>query len=424
MRKSKGTHRTVIMVMGIGAFASAAMRILRENGAKVLGYLSRDYGHFGPACEGPTFYYKQYPDPLEIIKKHRVDLVIPMSINWHFAEWTDSFLQANVPIFSPKGEGMLLERDRDYARRLCQKYRIPFPRARVARNRLEAMKFLSRHPGAYVIKNPLCSPNSPVHTIVCESQKDTASWLRHVDYAEGVFLQEYMGRREVGHVAFVSGGEIYPIVTNQEYKRAFDGNMGPVAGAPLGGLVEADPDDKYGLVRDLLHPLLPWFRQSGYSGPVQVTAVRRGRKWYVIEYNVRTGVTTGPAIWRMLEDPVQVMAQVARNEKLDITFKEENKYGCILTLAGWGYPYIKIDGPNLPVHVTGPLTCDVWWNEAEADKDGGIYMTGHRIADVIAHAPTLQSAIEKAYENIKKIECSGSYYRLDIGQSLWPPGEG
>jgi len=422
MRSKFSKNRARVVIFGIGSFASAAMKILRENGAEVSCYLTRDYGHYGPMSEGPTFYYKQYPNPGEIIKKRPVDLVIPMSINWHFSEWTDSFLQLDVPIFSPTGEAMLLERDRDFARRLCHKYKIPFPRAHVARNRLEAMKFLSTHPGAYVIKNPLCSPNSPVHTIVCETEKDTASWLRHVDYAEGVFLQEYLGTREVGHVAFVSGGEIYPIVTNQEYKRAFDGNMGPVAGAPLGGLVEADPEDKYGLARELLYPLLPWFRESGFSGPVQVTAVKRGRKWYVIEYNVRTGVTTGPALWRMLKNPVQVLLNVSRNEKLDITFRDENRYACILTLAGWGYPYIKIDGPLLPVQVTEPFTCDVWWNEAEADKNGNIYMTGHRIADVIAHAPTLDRAIDRAYENIKKIKCSGSYYRLDIGQSLWPPG--
>ena len=77
----------------------------------------------------------------------------------------------------------------------------------------------------------------------------------HANDAEGIFLQEYLGRAEAGHIALVSGGEIYSLVTNQEYKRAFNGNMGIVAGAPLGGLVEQDPGDKYGLARDLLHPL-------------------------------------------------------------------------------------------------------------------------------------------------------------------------
>jgi phosphoribosylamine-glycine ligase len=49
--------------------------------------------------------------------------------------------------------------------------------------------------------------------------------------------------------------------------------------------------------------------------------------------------------------------------------------------------------------------------------------TGHRIADVIALAPKLDAAIAKAYVNIRKIRVVGSYFRTDIGQSLWPPGK-
>ena len=128
-------------------------------------------------------------------------------------------------------------------------------------------KFSTQHPQPFVIKNPLCSPTSPIHTILCETVDDTRAWLRHVNYAEGVFLQEYLGRAEAGHIALVSGGEIYSLVTNQEYKYAFNGNQGIVAGAPLGGLVERDENDKYGLARELIHPLLPWLREGELPRP-------------------------------------------------------------------------------------------------------------------------------------------------------------
>ena len=39
-----------------------------------------------------------------------------------------------------------------------------------------------------------------------------------------------------------------------------------------------------------------------------------------------------------------------------------------------------------------------------------------------AAAPTLKQAIAEAYANIAKIRVAGSYYRTDVGQSLWPPG--
>ena len=252
------------------------------------------------------------------------------------------------------------------------------------------------------------------------------------------FLQEYLGRAEAGHIALVSGGEIYSLVTNQEYKYAFNGNQGIVAGAPLGGLVERDENDKYGLARELMHPLLPWFRKVNYHGPIQVTAIKvagdarrragcdRGRRshrqWHVIEYNIRIGVTSGPMILRMLKNPAEMILRTARNEKLKLEFNDKLNFGCSLTLAGYGYPFTQVRGPQLPLEVDGKFDCDVWWNEVARGADGNLIATGHRIADVIALAPKLDAAIAKAYANIRKIRVVGSYFRTDVGQSLWPPG--
>ncbi|MBC8095777.1 MAG: phosphoribosylamine--glycine ligase, partial [Akkermansiaceae bacterium] len=259
--------------------------------------------------------------------------------------------------------------------------------------------------------------------ILCETVEDTRAWLRNVNYAEGVFLQEYLGRAEAGHIVLVSGGEIYSLVTNQEYKYAFNGNLGIVAGAPLGGLVERDPNDKYGLARELIHPLLPWLREVKFNGPLQVTAIKRGGRWHVIEYNIRIGVTSGPMILRMLKNPVETLLRTTRNAKLNLNFREGLKFGCSLTLAGYGYPFTQVRGPQLPLEISKPLDCDVWWNEVASGHDGKLVATGQRIADVIAIAPSLKAAIAKAYVNIRKLRVVGSYYRTDVGQSLWPPGE-
>jgi phosphoribosylamine-glycine ligase len=64
----------------------------------------------------------------------------------------------------------------------------------------------------------------------------------------------------------------------------------------------------------------------------------------------------------------------------------------------------------------------VWWNEVARAADGQLTATGQRVADVIAIAPELETAIAKAYANIRKLRVVGSYFRTDVGQSLWPPG--
>jgi phosphoribosylamine--glycine ligase len=413
---------SAVMILGVGSFAHSTAQILKDAGAEVSTYLTRNYGHYGASLAGPVYRREQFASPVPLLEANGVELVLPMSIDWAQMDWKDELLASKVPIFGPTGEGMRIERERDFARQLCDQFHIPFPRAHIARNRLEAEAILEQNPQPFVLKNPLCSPTSPIHTILCETVEDTRSWLRHVDYAEGLFLQEYLGSCEAGHIALVSGGEIYSLVTNQEYKRAFTGNMGVIAGAPLGGLVQKDPHDQYGLARELLRPLLPWFRSVDYHGPIQVTAMRHKNKWHVLEYNIRIGVTSGAMILRLLTNPLDTLLRTAKNQRLAPSFDKKLSFGCSVTLAGYGYPYLQPRGPHLPVELSAPLDCDLWWNEVALEAGERLMATGHRIADVIAIRETLAEAIEQAYANIRKLRSLASYFRTDIGQTLWPPG--
>ncbi|HEU6447852.1 MAG TPA: phosphoribosylglycinamide synthetase C domain-containing protein [Verrucomicrobiae bacterium] len=411
------------MILGVGSFAHSIGAALADDGANISTYLTRNYGHFAPALVGKTFSREAFPGPVPLIREKKIDFVIPQSIDWAQQSWAEDLVKSGAGIFSPTGEAMRIERERDFARELCARFKIPFPKSFVASNRIAAEKILEKNPQPFVIKNPLCSPTSPIHTILCETVADTRAWLRQVNYAEGVFLQEYLGRAEAGHIALVSSGEIYSLVTNQEYKYAFNGNQGIVAGAPLGGIVERDENDRYGLARELIHPLKPWLKKVNYHGPLQVTAIQRGGKWFVIEYNIRIGVTSGPMILRMLKNPTETILRTTRNEKLDLEFRDGMNFGCSLTLAGYGYPFTQVRSPHLPLEVDGKFNCDVWWNEVGRGVDGKLISTGHRIADVIALAPKLDAAIATAYENIRKIRVIGSYFRTDVGESLWPPGK-
>ncbi len=419
-----------VMILGVGAFAHSMMGILQEAGAEVGCYLTREYGHYGPSSVDQTWLFSNHPSPVPIIQEFCPDFIIPMAISWYTAPWIDDLLATQVPVLCPTGDALQIEARRQFAEQLCRRFDVAFPFSCTVNNRLEALQLMKDNPRPYVLKNPLCSPFSPIHTIVCETVEETIGWLDRIDYAEGVFLQEYLGVAEAGHFVFVSDGEITSLVTNQEYKRAFTGNMGPVAGAPLGGIVEQDPEDQYGLAKELIHPLLPWLKETNFRGPLQVTAIQKNGKWHAIEYNTRLGVTSGAIILRMLENPLEAMRAVVENRSVELVWNAERRYGCSLTLAGYGYPYIIPNAPRLPIIQSGPMTCDVWWNEVEEHQQQlytahhKVPIMGHRLADLTAFSDQLESAIQLVYENIQKIHCLGSYYRLDLGQSLWPPGKG
>jgi phosphoribosylamine--glycine ligase len=416
-----------VLIIGVGAFTHGLAQTLQDAGANVIVWLSRDYGHYGPIQVCSTYDEHAYASPIELLDTHHCDIMIPMSIDWAQQPWAKELSQ-RIAVFCPTGEALKIERDRAFAQRIGEDAGIVFPRSFVAQNRLDAQGFLDTHPDAYVIKNTLCSPTSPIHTIVCETLADTQSWLDRIDYAEGVFFQEYMGHKEAGHIVFVQNGNITSLVSNQEYKRAFNGNMGKIAGAPLGGLIEADPDDKYDLAKKLIAPLQPWLKQVKYTGPLQVTAILKNNIWSVIEYNSRLGVTCGPMIMRMLNNPLDMLRAVIDGSNFAPDFNTDKPMGCSITLAAYGYPFLEVTGPAFPLTVPTALSSDkgdVWLNEVKAGKPlspSEVLADGHRLLDVNAFGQDKDTAVARAYSLMQDVGCSNSYYRTDIGDTMWPPG--
>jgi hypothetical protein len=99
---------------------------------------------------------------------------------------------------------------------------------------------------------------------------------------------------------------------------AFAGNLGIVAGAPLGGLVEKDPGDKYGLARELIASAAAVVSRFRWRIPRDAHPGHRRqarRQWHVIEYNIRIGVTSGPMILRMLRNPADIVRWRRRGTK-------------------------------------------------------------------------------------------------------------
>ncbi len=125
-------------MLGVGSFAHSIGQALKDAGADVSTYLTRNYGHFPPSLAGPTFSQEAFPNPCPLLQAHGIDCVVPQSIDWAQAAWAEELVQSKVPMFGPSGEGMRIERERDFAGKLCAEFKIPFPKACVASNRLEA----------------------------------------------------------------------------------------------------------------------------------------------------------------------------------------------------------------------------------------------------------------------------------------------
>jgi phosphoribosylamine-glycine ligase len=107
------------MILGVGSFAHSIGQALADAGANVSTYLTRNYGHYPPSLVGPTFQREAFPNPVPLLRQQGIDCVIPQSIDWAQAPWAEELMRSGAGIFSPTGEAMRIERERDFARRLC-----------------------------------------------------------------------------------------------------------------------------------------------------------------------------------------------------------------------------------------------------------------------------------------------------------------
>ena len=80
-------YRPTVLVLGVGSFAHSSASVLLDAGANVVTYLTRDYGHYGAQSRGKTYFYRDVPNPVPLLRKHKVDLVLPMSIDWSEKAW-------------------------------------------------------------------------------------------------------------------------------------------------------------------------------------------------------------------------------------------------------------------------------------------------------------------------------------------------
>src|SRR5262249_22594601 len=108
-----------VMILGVGSFAHSIGSALADDGVNVSTYLTRNYGHFPPSLVGKTYSRDSFSSPLPLIRENEIEVVIPQSIDWAQQAWAKDLIASSIGIFSPAGEAMRIERERDFARELC-----------------------------------------------------------------------------------------------------------------------------------------------------------------------------------------------------------------------------------------------------------------------------------------------------------------
>lgn len=334
----------------------------------------------------------------------------------------DEFQQAGLKIFGPSKAAALIEGSKSFAKDLMKKYEIPTAEYQSFTNYAEAEKYLEKVGAPIVLKaDGLAAGKGVTVAMTLEeallSLDEMMVENKFGDAGKEVVIEEFLQGEEFSLMAFVNGEDIYPMVISQDHKRAFDHDEGPNTGG-MGAYspVPQIPDEIVAeAVETILKPTAKALvlEDRSFVGVLYAGLILTAGGPKVIEFNARFGdPETEVVLPRLNNDLVDVIEALLNNESLDLSW--DDAAAICVVLAAKGYPghYEK----GVPIGNLEKLSDEaVVFHAGTEVKDGQFVTNGGRVLAVTAKGDTLESAQQKAYGEIEKIQCDDLFYRKDIG---------
>jgi phosphoribosylamine---glycine ligase len=352
---------------------------------------------------------------IEWITQNNIDLVFvgpeaPLS-----AGIVDALEISIIKVFGPKAASAQLESSKSFAKSLMQKYHIPTADYVCVNTLDEGLAYLNTHPAPIVIKADGLMAGKGVVVAMSDSQANEA--LHHMFTDQGVekvVIEEYLEGEEFSLMAFVHHDLVLACDVAKDYKRAYDQDLGPNTGG-MGAYSPVPLISKKWVDEAIERVMIPMAKAMVNEG-IPFTGVLYGGLMVTkqgvktIEFNVRFGDPEAEVLLARLMTPIdQVIDSVMQSKAISLEFDSRFALGVVMASKGYPQAYQK----GFVIKGLDQLNCDVCHMGTAYDQE--YINVGGRVLFVMDLADSLQEARVKVYDEIKKIQSDGLFYRSDIG---------
>lgn len=343
--------------------------------------------------------------------------------------------------FGPTAAAARLEGSKAYAKQVMEEAGVPTARWRHVHSLQEGLQAIRElaGPGVVVKADGLAAGKG---VTVADTPEQARLALEEI-FIEGRFgdgqasalVEERLVGREVSLMSVCDGTRAVPLRAAQDYKRIFDGDLGPNTGgmgAFVDGASKYEDEDEYYVGLEAPKQILDVMRRRGtpFHGVLYIGAMLNADGANVLEFNVRFGDPEIQTLLPLLEwDLLELLLHAARHDGL----AADDHWGRALegpiwsgqsavtvVLASAGYPESSSSGDLIEGLDDVPEDIEVTHaGTAAADPPsrgaGGAFVTaGGRVLGVTALGEDLGSAREAAYAAARMISFEGMRMRGDI----------
>ena len=412
------------LVIGSGGREHALVHTLAQDASLELFWTPGNGGSEGLAAD-PGIMADDYAGLADFAHRETIDLTVVGPELPLVNGIVDLFRERDLRIFGPSAEGARIEGSKSYAKKLMKSMSIPTARSAEFTDEKEALAHIASIGVPIVVKaDGLAAGKGVVVARTVEEAREAVGAMLSGAIGESgsrVVIEEFLEGEEATVLALCDGKRVLPLISSQDHKPAFDGDLGPNTGG-MGAIAPAPVVETpvMGRVIDtVLMPLVEGLRNEGidYRGVIYAGLMIRDGMPSVVEFNCRFGDPEAEAVLPLLDSSLFDALYAASEGDLEgITLSWRSGFACDVVLASGGYPgrYEKhkiISGMDKLRERE-----DVLVFHAGTMRDGGSVVTnGGRVLNVVGLGNTLKTAVDRAYGGAEEIGFDGMHFRRDIG---------
>ena len=411
-----------IMVVGGGGREHAIIKKLKENKDITEIFALPGNGGMKDDATLVNIGAKDIDAQVEFAKINKIDYAVVAPDDPLVLGAVDALTAAGIPCFGPNKDAAIIEGSKVFSKNLMKKYGIPTAEYEVFNNAEDAIKYLDTAPIPTVIKADGLALGKGV--IIAETREDAKNAVRSMmedkifgESGNNIVIEEFLTGPEVSVLSFTDGETVVPMVSSMDHKRALDGDMG----LNTGGMGTVAPNPYYTkeiadiCMETIFHPTIDAMNKEKrtFKGCLYFGLMLTPKGPKVIEYNCRFGDPETQVVLPLMEsDLFTVMKATTDGTLKDIEVKFKDGAAACVVMASNGYPQKYESGFELKI---GKNVSDKVYVAGAKIENGVLKTAGGRVLGVTDTADDLETALKKAYENIKDVTFDNAFYRKDIG---------
>lgn len=290
----------------------------------------------------------------------------------------------------------------------------------------EGKAFLATLDAPYVLKADGLAAGKGVLILetLAEAQDELESMLSDAKFGDAssrVVIEEFLSGVEMSTFVLSDGDGFKVLPEAKDYKRIGEGDTGLNTGGM--GAVSPVPFAASGFSDKVLNqvviPTIKGLKADGieYKGFIFIGLINVKGEPFVIEYNCRMGdPETEVVLPRLKSDLLDLFEGVGTQTLSERDVEIDPRTATTVMMVSGGYPEAYEKGKA--IYGLNAVQDSIVFHAGTKADGPAVTTAGGRVLAVTSFGKDMESALEKSYENIQKIEFEKSYYRKDIGFDL------